>query len=236
MKKNMIGYNWRSTKVTPGVNLDQCYINCNFYLAELKGVRITGEFVNCVFTSAQMSHVNIIGATFKNCKFIGTCFNNCSLRKITFENCIFNKASFKLTSGTTSCLFDNNCKGLEDIEGELTVEHKGSTGGFNVFPTKLSNLYSIKSTSLTEVTTTDITSDELVSPTMLPPTNNYRSPPSQVLKSSLLDDDDGDDDYYAYTYGCHGYMPLKQNKSKYGYMNNAVLECKNIEEFRRWKR
>lgn len=220
-------------------------------MANMNGVRFTGEFINCIFTAAEFRYARFIGATFKNCSFIGVSFKDAAIRTCTFNGCDFAGASFDNTSGTTTCYFDRDCKGLFETKGDIEVETKfcPNGGSYNVYPKSLRHLYSL-SIDKTSIyadegefmsVSENIGDDILVAPESLPEVSHYRSAPSQILKSDEMSEaekkdnkaDWDEEEYYAC--GWHNWLPDDKEKHRYGYGTNAVLECPDIEEFRKWK-
>jgi len=272
MQKNTIDYDWRNHQFEHNTALEECYISCNFYMATMNGVRFTGEFINCLFTAAEFRFARFVGASFKNCKFVGANFKDSAIRMCTFTNCDFAGATFENTSGTTTCHFDRDCRGLFETKGDIEVETQFSAdgGSFNVFPKSLRNLYSLAVDSKTSAHGGKVVpwdddeededergdcydddddgessysddSDPLVEPEKLSEVSHYRSPPSKILKSDEMSkkdkedskDDWDEEDYYAC--GWYNWISPSKEKHRYGYGTNAVLECTNIEEFRKWK-
>jgi hypothetical protein len=256
---------------TPGQVLSEDYVNCNFYLSTLNGVRLVGKFTNCKFISAELQHAMLMGADFTKCSFIGAKFKNTEIRGCTFDECDFAGASMFQVGAISTSKFRANCMGMLGMATDLAIKLIGSKQIWSICPRDVARglggfCTPAQSVSLKEYIPLDrgrtmaptrterwgpahdswdelIDADSgMVDPVFLPEVAHYRSSPSQIPRSkkptgstrTLYEEQD----YYGgsgYTMNGHyNYQTHVHNiEYKYGYMDNAILECSDIEELKK---
>jgi hypothetical protein len=175
---------------------------------------------------------------FIDCDLRGVDFDKAVLRECRFTRCDLTLVTFHQAVALSTCVFDACCTGMQTIIGARAYKDpRRKSIGWLVTP--MYHFYDDPTGDDEEEDTDD--SEKKTVPTRLPTPGHYRSPPS--VEPEEGDDDDGnwnlwdEDDWEDYAYGGYGayQMPTKAMKRRYGYMENAVLECPNIEEFRRTK-
>jgi len=185
---------------------------------------LQGGFRYCNFTSTRFYEARFNHAQFVNCKFnlaflYGARFDNCRFTKCSFEGTKFYQAK-----GLSTCFFSDDCSGMHDlVEAIATLNIKEKR--YIVLPKY----------SLSSVTKRDNFKQKkmpLVDPKPLPPVKHYRSAPFKITESEL--DGGGYDSEDEEIWGpmcMYGASYYTENKNKWGYGKNVVLECSNIEEY-----
>jgi hypothetical protein len=194
---------------------------------------LTGKFLNCSFARSDLDGATIHQATFENCTFdfaslddtyiSGTVFLRCSLRHCiigasTMRDCTFNYCDLCGTDFTlTKVLLDNwclNCESAPLMVGAI----RNNRGKLTRLPSAISVITGRKK--------------EAPKRKELPKCDHYRSAPSDNLNVHA-------DAPIFYNYGAYYEEEpgtTKEEKEAYGYGENAVLECSDIEEYRTYVR
>lgn len=232
-----------------GVRLVGTFTGCKFSSAEIRHADIQwATFINCSF----------IGANFKDGKLRDTAFNNCDFGGASMFNMVgVSSCKFHMDCKGVLGLYTDLAIKLIGSKQVYTVIPKDVCNMANGKPKEF-DLNSFKPVvgsvhghlpnrgpgqySNYKVTPHVSQIDTLVDPEWLPVVDHYRSPPSKILKSKKPRETQGyaefDDDECYY-----GGYPMMQRGSwhtyihneeyKYGYIKNAVLECSDVEEFKK---
>lgn len=204
------------------------HTNCNFFLAQMCGVPLLGKFLNCNFGSVNFKRASFYDGMFYDCSFVGAWMTRAYFHKAFFSKCDFAGVDFSQATGLTTCTFENTCEGLGKNKGVRTMLDP-KRGVYNVLPT-----YTTKSAEKKLVVSSSSNAEKLVDPEPIIPVDHYRSPAEQIPESYANSDDDHCEGYEGFACYMGGdwnsYNPI-ESKYKYGYKENAVLECPDIQEF-----
>lgn len=221
----MAGRKWKHNHVNcffpPKHLLKGYHLEHNYFLAVMCGVKLTGEFKKCNFDSVNLRKAEFYDSQFYGCDFVGAWMIGARFRDVSFSACDFSGADFSQAHGLTTCTFKDDCIGLGQNRGvRATLDRK--RGVYSLLPAYLTTA----STQRKHMGPIHNSPEELIDPTPIPSVDHYRSPAAQIPKT-CTDDIEYDDGYSYYLSGWYD-----DSKYKYGYKENAVLECPDIEEFR----
>lgn len=200
------------------------YENCDFSGIALNRAIFKAQFRRCEFIGTKLRSASFKEAIFINCNFNRAQFNFSDFKSCRFFNCSFRGATMTYAVGLKSCFFDKTCKYLYEVGG-VQVSRSIDSPSFSVrarsdYATKRSEQYSENCNKPKKEEEEKITD--------LPPVNHYRSTPSKDVKVP-------DKEYYAGWAAAYGYMGNLgddyMEEKNFGYGENAVLECPDINEF-----
>ena len=232
-----------------GEPLKDEYQLCSFISAELSMCTLSGRFEHCDFTSANLYRATLTGV-FVSCTFTFASFVSAVLQNAIFRDCNFNMVDFEKCKGMSTCTFKDDCT-FEQVKNVRFINIPGfcmtlvpDTLGTTKKPAKPPKKVESKSVS-----------DE---PIKLPEVQHYRSPQgkAKIISGSIHQTCD-DYDEWGYS-GLHAMaavmggrmhqvmheqralaaqQPLStykyvDPKTRYGYGENAVLECSDIEVYK----
>lgn len=236
--QEVVKKDYSSTVFEPSQQLPYEYDECRFSFARLENASITGKFYNCRFVSTSFPLARFHYASFFGCSFMSARFDRTVFRSCKFYNCDFDGVDFSEVRGISTASFDGKCsfsdtKGISatlvpDLDKFLVVR-KYCTSSPSAQPSPAA-------------------ASKEVEPKPLPEVSHYRSPQGKVSEAA----DDDDDMCYTYEDYLLASQIVGQRQSsalngwtaycspserhKYGYKAQAVLECPDIEEFRRCKK
>jgi hypothetical protein len=234
------GANYGIYMFKSGTVFSGTYSDCVFSKAHLSHTIIEAKFRQCNFYGADMRHCKIQGqAAFRLCDLRETNFSSSHFDHVVFSECNLTNANLDGVSGLSTSIF-TRCTGLATIKGISLYSPPGARA------TKIYLIPAAKKESdgvprhIEREDTAKIVApctsfrhkpSEDITPVPLPPVSHYRSSPSRVPSwagprknpTSLVKSG------YPNAYSARG--KEWDEKHKYGYMSNAVLECSDIDEF-----
>jgi len=210
---------------------DQEYNNCTFETANLKYMNLSRiTFNNCIFKGATFEGSRVVDCVFKKCTLESSILDKVKFTSTMFLECKFDGASLVgIMHIAREVYFDPKCSGLFSTKGptfNLSV-----LDGWQPVGSKVTRKFKGWKK---EVKPEDLDPDMLVDPVHLPPVPHYRSAPTKIpaglkKKAKTLGHYDDQKHYY------HGYKVESSQYRRYwwGFDNRAVLECSDIELFRK---
>lgn len=223
---------------TPIIN---SYRQCNFRATDLDQLVISGvTFDECCFIDASFVHACITKTYFIDCDFKDATMRGTTLRGCLFTRSNLQNVNFIGVGGLTTCVFDKGCSNINSIKGATAYKDPLRMHSNWI----VSPIYKHQPNRMLERQTSQpLERETLKKPTdseTLHTTEHYRSPPNKTAKKSESDDvgNWGLWDEEDYEQWLRNKIPSSSalSERKYEYMNDAVLECPDISEFRRYLR
>lgn len=229
-EKSQIGRSFTNYSFKRGEELSGHYMNCSFWLASMKDVKVRGaKFINCIFSHASINDSQFVDCKFIHCEFECATITDTFLLRSDFISCDFKWVKFREVSGLATCMFDASSKNLQ---GDFRP--RGANFYLKGGEYRASAIFNSPNSSKQPVNVPEVKKEVKKEISPLPEVKHYRSQPKEESENSTaVEDDDYDVDYSWYMGGnMAGYTHWESYKDKWGYGDNAVLECSDIDIYK----